>query len=136
MGVIYTRTSKGDVLRAQPDAAIRQSLLERWYWPHHSQLEGMVNDVVMRSGGCLIVDCHSFPSVALPYELVQTGRRADFCVGTDSFHTPSFIAGVALNDNGPLLEAVPNEVPPMSQDPEHTFVPNGVGKQPTFLSDR
>ena len=26
-----------------------------------------------------------------PYELNQTGRRADFCVGTDSFHTPSSI---------------------------------------------
>jgi N-formylglutamate amidohydrolase len=39
----------------------------------------------------LIIDCHSFPSVALPYELDQTGQRADFCVGTDSFHTPSFV---------------------------------------------
>jgi N-formylglutamate deformylase len=96
MGVIYTRTSKGDVLRAKPDAATRQSLLERWYRPHHSQLEGMVNDVVTRSGGCLIVDCHSFPSVALPYELVQTGWRADFCVGTDSFHTPSLIRDVIV----------------------------------------
>jgi N-formylglutamate amidohydrolase len=62
MGVIYTRTSKGDDLRAQPNAATHQSLLDRWYWPHHSQLERMVNDVVMRLGVCLIVDCHSFPS--------------------------------------------------------------------------
>jgi len=91
MGVIYTRTSKGDFLRTQPDAATRQSLLDCWYWPHHSQLEHIVNQVVMRSGVCLIVDCHSFPSVALPYELNQTGQRADFCVGTDSFHTPSLI---------------------------------------------
>jgi N-formylglutamate amidohydrolase len=36
-------------------------------------------------------DCHSFPSVALPYELDQTKYRADFCIGTDSFHTPSAI---------------------------------------------
>jgi N-formylglutamate amidohydrolase len=36
----------------------------------------------------LIVDCHSFPSVALPYELDQGAQRADFCIGTDAFHTP------------------------------------------------
>jgi hypothetical protein len=50
-----------------------------------------VTDVVAQSGVCLIVDCHSFASVALPYELDQTSERADICVGTDSFHTPSLI---------------------------------------------
>jgi N-formylglutamate amidohydrolase len=41
-----------------------------------------------RFGVCLIVDCHSFPSVALPYELDQTSDRTDLCIGTDPFHTP------------------------------------------------
>jgi N-formylglutamate deformylase len=91
MGVIYTRASMGEVLRAQPGAADRQSILDRWYRPHHLKLERMVNDVIARSGGCLIVDCHSFPSVALPYELDQTEHRADFCIGTNSFHTPLVI---------------------------------------------
>jgi N-formylglutamate deformylase len=91
MGAIYTRTSMGHILRPQPDPASRHSLLERWYWPHHSKLERMVNDVAARLGACLIVDCHSFPSVALPYELDQTGQRADFCIGTDPFHTPSSV---------------------------------------------
>jgi N-formylglutamate amidohydrolase len=91
MGVIYTRTSMGDVLRAPPDPLIRKSLLDRWYWPHHSKLERVVNDAVTRLGRCLIIDCHSFPSAALPYELDQTGPRADFCVGTDAFHTPPLI---------------------------------------------
>jgi len=63
--------------------------MDRWYWPHHVALERAVNDVVTRSGHCLIVDCHSFPSVALPYELDQTGPRADFCIGTGAFHTPA-----------------------------------------------
>ena len=88
MGVTYTRTSMGGVLRAQPDPADRQKCLDRWYWPHHSKLEHLVKDVAERSGVCLIVDCHSFPSVALPYELDQTSPRADICIGTDSFHTP------------------------------------------------
>jgi len=88
MGVIYTRTSTRHILRARPDPATRHALLERWYWPHHSKLERMVHDVVARLGACLIVDCHSFPSIALPYELDQTAQRADFCIGTDPFHTP------------------------------------------------
>ena len=44
----------------------------------------------------MIVDCHSFPSAALPYELVQTTQRADFCIGTDPFHTPSSIRGAIV----------------------------------------
>jgi N-formylglutamate amidohydrolase len=96
MGVIYTRTSMRQTLRAQPDPTTRQSLLERWYWPHHSKLERTVNDVVARLGACLIVDCHSFPSVALPYELDQTAQRADFCIGTDPFHTPSSVRGAIV----------------------------------------
>jgi N-formylglutamate amidohydrolase len=91
MGVSYVRTSFGDVLRAQPDASHRQALLDDWYWPHHAKLERAVNDVVARSGVCLIVDCHSFASVALPYEQDQTSERADICVGTDAFHTPSTV---------------------------------------------
>jgi len=91
MGVAYTRTSMGEVLRDEPTAADRQALLDHWYRPHHLKLECIINDVAARSGVCLIVDCHSFPSVALPYELDQTKYRADFCIGTDSFHTPSAI---------------------------------------------
>lgn len=89
MGVIYTRTSMGEILRTRPDPPERKECLDHWYWPHHVELERMVNDVTARLGVCLIVDCHSFASVALPYELDQTSDRADFCIGTDSFHTPS-----------------------------------------------
>ena len=74
MGVFYTRTSMGEVLRVQPDPADRQRSLNQWYWPHHSKLEQLVNDVAERSGICVIVDCHRFPSVALPYELDQTSH--------------------------------------------------------------
>jgi len=89
MGAIYTRTSMAQPLRDQPIASNRQMLLDQWYWPHHVTLERLVSGVIAQSGVCLIVDCHSFPSVALPYELDQTSERADICIGTDTFHTPS-----------------------------------------------
>ena len=47
-----------------------------------------MSEIAAQSGVCLIIDCHSFASVALPYELDQTSDRADICVGTDPFHTP------------------------------------------------
>jgi N-formylglutamate deformylase len=108
MGAIYNRTSMGDVLRAQPDAVHRQTILDHWYWPHHVELERLVNDVVARSGICLIFDCHSFASVALPYELDQTSERADICVGTDPFHTPLSVrdAIVAAAEEGGYSVAV------------------------------
>jgi N-formylglutamate deformylase len=108
MGAIYTRTSQGEVLREPPHASDRQMLLDRWYRPHHSTLEGLVNDVAARSGVCLIVDCHSFPSVALPYELDQDSDRADICIGTDPFHTPALIrdAMIAAAENESYSVAV------------------------------
>jgi hypothetical protein len=43
------------------------------------------------------------------------------------------VGWVGLNGGGPFFEPVPGRVPgPVSQDPAHPFVPNGVGKQPTY----
>jgi hypothetical protein len=42
------------------------------------------------------------------------------------------VGWVGLNGNGPFFEAVPDRLPPVTQDPAHPFVPNGAGKQPTY----
>jgi hypothetical protein len=42
------------------------------------------------------------------------------------------VGWVGLNGGGPFFEPVSGRVPPVSQDPAHPFVPNGVGKQPTY----
>jgi hypothetical protein len=39
---------------------------------------------------------------------------------------------VGLNGGGPFFEPIPGYLPPVTQDPAHPFVPNGVGRQPTF----
>jgi N-formylglutamate deformylase len=116
MGVIYTRTSMGKLLRTTPNATERQSLLDRWYRPHHLKLERMVNDVAAQSGVCLIVDCHSFSSIPLPHEPDQVTHRADICIGTDAFHTPLLIRdaivaaveeeGLSVNVDAPFAGAL------------------------------
>ena len=90
MGVIYTKTADGGALRAEsPAAAERESLLRRYYRPHHAQLEAAVHDALEVRGRCLVIDCHSFPARPLPYELDQDPDRPDICLGTDEFHTPA-----------------------------------------------
>jgi hypothetical protein len=45
----------------------------------------------------------------------------------------NFAGWIGLNGGGPFYEAVPGREPgPVVQDPAHPFVPNGIGKQPTF----
>jgi hypothetical protein len=39
---------------------------------------------------------------------------------------------IGLNGNGPFYESVPGHIPPVTQDPAYPFVPNLVGKQPTY----
>ena len=88
MGVIYTRTSDGGELRAAPSEEERRALLDRLYRPHHAALEQATENCLNGFGRCLILDCHSFTSSPLPFELDQDPVRPDICLGTGSFQTP------------------------------------------------
>ena len=88
MGVTYTRGSLRQPLSELPSQGKRQELLERYYIPNHQKLTEAVEESLLVSDLCLIIDGHSFPALPLPYELEQTAFRPDFCLGTDDFHTP------------------------------------------------
>lgn len=45
---------------------------------------------------CLIIDAHSFAPLPLPYELDQNPDRPDICIGSDGFHTPPDLTGLAV----------------------------------------
>ena len=91
MGVIYTHTSDGRELRLEPTTQERQELLESYYHPHHRRLREAVDAELKRRGQALILDCHSFPSKPLPYEIDKDRNRPDICIGTDSYHTPEWL---------------------------------------------
>lgn len=96
MGVIYTKTSDGNKLRANnPSEEERQELLNRFYRPYHKAIEDETQKLLDSFGRCLILDCHSFPSKPLPYELNQDPNRPDICLGTDPFHTPKRLIDLA-----------------------------------------
>jgi len=87
MGVIYTRTAYQQVLRGDLSAKEREELLSIYYRPYHRAVKLEVEGILDQFYRCLIIDCHSFPSKPLPYEIDQDPNRPDICIGTDSFHT-------------------------------------------------
>jgi N-formylglutamate amidohydrolase len=88
MGAVYNVTSHLEPLRSKLSSEDREALMRLWYYPHHEKLEVAVALAVERYGRCLVIDGHSFPANALPYEHADRNIvRPDICIGTDSFHT-------------------------------------------------
>jgi len=65
--------------------------------PHHRRLDECVSRHLQTFGRAIIIDCHSFPSTPLPYELVQDPRPPDICIGTDAFHTPRWLSEILIS---------------------------------------
>ena len=87
MGMIYTLTASGKKLKRTLQPQETRTLLSL-YETHHQALLTEVKMELEKSGKALIVDCHSFPNNPLPCDEDQTIPRPEFCIGTDSFHTP------------------------------------------------
>lgn len=88
MGAIYTKTSYQQILRKDLSAEEKEKLLSAYFRPYHEAVSMEVENMLEQFGRCLIIDCHSFPSKPLPYELDQSFDRPEICIGTDPFHTP------------------------------------------------
>lgn len=89
MGAVYGVTSHLLPLRRRLSDEERDTLMAAWYRPHHHRLEAAVAAILERYGRCLVLDAHSFPVTALPYEGANPdARRPDICIGSDSFHSP------------------------------------------------
>lgn len=116
MGVIYEKTSDGKSLRKRPSQAKRDSLLQKYYHPHHEKLAAAVKKELERKGYSLIIDCHSFSSIPLPHEYDQSPDRPDICIGTDQYHTPAWLsetvndlfvrAGLSVEINRPFSGSI------------------------------
>ncbi len=97
MNACYTHTASGDPLRTMLDDSSRELLLEEYYDPHHASLNHLCQEMLDERGRCLVVDCHSFPFKALPYENRSGERRPDICIGSDNFHTPKALEELTVS---------------------------------------
>lgn len=110
-GAVYTRGFDGTLLRdadAPGFAALRADLIERFFTPYHAGFEQLVAGMLDASGPasgsgagtctCTVIDVHSYPSVAQPYELAgglpADAVRPELCIGTDEVHTPAWLVAV------------------------------------------
>lgn len=50
-----------------------QARLDRCYYPYHAALRGLIEATRARFGYCILLDCHSMPSIGLPPELADVG---------------------------------------------------------------
>jgi N-formylglutamate deformylase len=94
MGAVYTHGHAGKTLRTT--LADRDDLMQRFHAPHHAALAVAVRDHLHRHGAAFILDCHSYPQCAQPYELDQDLPRPEIGLGTDPFHTPAKAVSTAI----------------------------------------
>ena len=78
--------------------------VERCYRPYHAALSAAVGATHRRFGRCLLIDCHSMPSIGGPQERDAGRDRVDFVLG-DCFASacaPSIVERVerVLKDQG------------------------------------
>ncbi|MFG2883493.1 N-formylglutamate amidohydrolase [Streptomyces sp. NPDC048297] len=86
MGAVYTRTTHREELRAADTDP--RPLVERYFRPYARAMTEAVGERLAATGRAVVIDVHSYPTKALPYELHGTGPRPAVCLGTDPFHTP------------------------------------------------
>jgi N-formylglutamate amidohydrolase len=55
--------------------------IRHYYWPYHDALRTLVERTRTAYGRCILVDCHSMPSVGGPMDNDTGRRRVDFVLG-------------------------------------------------------
>ena len=92
MGMYYTYTHDLKPMKKSPfmtaEGLLYYGIALKMYQMHHHMFNQRVENNLAKDGKCLIIDAHSFPSKALPYEGNDvTVDRPDFCIGADAFFT-------------------------------------------------
>lgn len=92
MGMYYTYTHNLKPMKKSPfmtaEGLVYYGIALKMYQMHHHMFTQQVENELAKNGKCLIIDAHSFPSKALPYEGNDViADRPDFCIGADEFFT-------------------------------------------------
>ena len=77
---------------AGPRREAERSLLTRFFTPYAEALADLVDERLSATGRAVLVDLHSYPVQALPYERHQDARRPPVCAGVAVDHTPVALA--------------------------------------------
>ncbi|MEE2720518.1 MAG: N-formylglutamate amidohydrolase [Pseudomonadota bacterium] len=82
LGTIARVVSSGqDIYPRKLTFAEAADRIDRYYRPYHKALENLIADTRRRFGYCVIVDCHSMPSIGGPLDPDAGRGRANFIIG-------------------------------------------------------
>ncbi|WP_211192964.1 N-formylglutamate amidohydrolase [Actinoplanes sp. TBRC 11911] len=94
MGAVYTHGYARRRLRSD-DPVRDEALLRTHFRPYAAAMTDLVGERLAATGRAVVIDVHSYPAVALPYELHASGPRPEICLGSDAFHTPPVLLEAA-----------------------------------------
>ena len=87
LGTVARLVATGaEIYRGKLSFAEVERRIETLYRPYHSALAGLVEATLARFGHCILVDCHSMPSVGGPTDRDSGASRVDVVLG-DCFGT-------------------------------------------------
>jgi N-formylglutamate amidohydrolase len=55
--------------------------INNYYWPYHRALKTLISDTRRQFGYCVVIDCHSMPSIGGPLDPDVGRGRAEFIIG-------------------------------------------------------
>ena len=84
LGTVARVVANGaEIYRAKLDFAETRCRIEALYMPYHAALESLVAGTRTQFGACLLVDCHSMPSVGGPMDNDTGNPRVDMVLGNN-----------------------------------------------------
>jgi N-formylglutamate amidohydrolase len=74
-------TNGEDIYRAPLSFETVRQRIETFYVPYHAMLIKLVDEAIERFGACLLIDCHSMPSIGGPMDRDPGFKRVDMVLG-------------------------------------------------------
>lgn len=94
MGAFYTQGSQKQQIREEADTTNPE--LRRFFDAYSDAFTELVQRTVDIHGRAVIIDVHSYPTTALPYELHSNEPRPQLDIGADSNHTSAVLIGEVI----------------------------------------
>ena len=107
MGAVYLKTSTGEDLRSSDFDS--KPLIENYFKPYAKAFTDLVGNLLDKHKTVFIIDVHSYRVKQHPNAVNHGQARPPICLGTDSFHTPIWLAQLAKDCFSTVGEVIENQ---------------------------
>lgn len=82
LGTVPRVVTNGDEIYAgKITFAEAKQRIEECYFPYHAMLRNLIDETKQRFGKCILIDCHSMPSIGGPMDDDKGNQRVDIVLG-------------------------------------------------------